>query len=82
MTAVEAKTDSILADFSPEDPKKRVLITTKVVVHAIVKAVQKQLDLCLDKRKINNILECKHKEGKLEQYSWKRNVRINGIKEE
>ncbi|KAL7391788.1 hypothetical protein ABVT39_014910 [Epinephelus coioides] len=73
MAAVEAKTGSILAKFGTEDLAKIVLITIKAAVPAIVKAVQKQLDLSVGKMKVNNnILECKYKEDELEQYSRRR----------
>ncbi|KAL7403100.1 hypothetical protein ABVT39_024495 [Epinephelus coioides] len=55
----------------------------QAAVPAIVKAVQKQLDLSVDKMKVNNnILECKYKEDELEQYSRKENIRINGMEEQ
>ncbi|KAL7402199.1 hypothetical protein ABVT39_011223 [Epinephelus coioides] len=83
MAAVEAETGSILAKFGTEDLAKIVLITIKAAVPAIVKAVQKQLDLSVGKMKVNNnILECKYREDELEQYSRKENIRINGMEEQ
>lgn len=61
--AAQNEMDWILADLSTEDITTMVLKTISAVMAAIVKAVQKQLDLCVDKRK--NILE--YNEDKLEQ---------------
>ena len=83
MAAVDAETDSILADFGTEDLTKIVLITIKAAVPAIVKAVQKQLLASVDTTRINkNILQSRYKEDELEQYTRKENVRISGIEEE
>lgn len=82
MTAIEAETDSVLANFGTEDLTKVVLITIKAAVPAIVKAVQKQLSASMDRHKLDkSILESRYKEDELEQYSRKENVRINGIEE-
>lgn len=83
MAAVEAETDSILADFGTEDLTKIVLITIKAAVPAIVRAVQKQLMASADSYKLKkNILESRYKEDELDQYSRKENIRISGIEEE
>lgn len=66
--SIRGQTDSVLADFSTKDLTKTELTTIKAGVYAIVKAVQKQLDLSTDKRKVNNcLLESKYKEQELEQ---------------
>lgn len=80
MTAVEAETDSVLADFGTEDLNKIVLITIKAAVLAIVRAVQKQLTASVDSNKrYKNILEIRCKEDELEQYSLTENICISEI---
>ncbi|XP_049923490.1 uncharacterized protein LOC126404350 [Epinephelus moara] len=82
VAAIEAESDSVLANFGTEDLAKVVLITIKAAVPAIVKAVQKQLSASVDCYKLDKCkLESRYKEDELEQYSRKENVRINGIEE-
>lgn len=83
MAAVEAETDSILADFGTEDITKIMLITIKAAVPAIVRAVQKQLMASVDSNKLDkNIMESRYKKDELEKYTRKENVRISRIEDE
>ncbi|KAL7385950.1 hypothetical protein ABVT39_002325 [Epinephelus coioides] len=72
VAAIEAESDSVLANFGTEDLAKVVLITIKATVTAIVRAVQKQLSASVDCYKLDKcILESRCKEDELEQYSRK-----------
>ncbi len=59
MAAVEAETDTILADFGTKDLTQIGLITIKATVPSTVKALQKQLLATVDNCKFDkkNILE-------------------------
>ncbi|KAL7375110.1 hypothetical protein ABVT39_012098 [Epinephelus coioides] len=54
VAAIEAESDSVLANFGTEDLAKVVLITIKAAVPAIVKAVQKQLSASVDCSSLTN----------------------------